>query len=318
MPQFLFSAFFVLFALTLSTANAAPPEFEEYGKAGYYADKLHGRKTASGKAYDKNAMTCSHKSLPFGTRVKVTRLDNGDYVVVTVNDRGPFAAGYVVDLSRRAANELNFIKAGHAQVKVELVNDDAGAEEEVKPLPESSDSFSPEDNPKTDAKPKIKVLKAAVPSSSAASTIERPAEYSTATRPSSTKSSSPKLLTPKGSESPKGEAKTVTEPEQAATAPPPGKHSLYKVDITETVRKGVFVQVGTLYDADNVLPILRKLRKDWPGKVVVDVEQGDNPELITYRVMVGPFGNRKTADVAQKSAKRKGYKECFVVELGNE
>src|SRR5262245_11996689 len=65
------------------------PTFTQEGKASYYADKFHGRKTASGERYNKNAMTCAHRTLPFGTRVRVENLTNGKVVEVVVNDRGP-------------------------------------------------------------------------------------------------------------------------------------------------------------------------------------------------------------------------------------
>ena len=94
---------------------------EEFGKAGYYADSLHGRKTSSGEKYDKRLLTCAHKSLPFGTKIRVTRLDNKRSVIVKVNDRGPFTEGYVVDVSRKAAEELGLIQPGSARVKVEVV-----------------------------------------------------------------------------------------------------------------------------------------------------------------------------------------------------
>jgi rare lipoprotein A len=305
------------FTLSTNSMYATPPVFEEYGKAGYYADKLHGRKTASGKAYDKNAMTCAHKSLPFGTKLKVTRLDNGESVIVTVNDRGPYSAGYVVDVSRKAAVALGIIKAGHAKVKLEIAKDDPESNDEVKPLPE--DQFDPnEETPAAVSKPKIKVLKAAVPTASSSPKAEAPVEHSTPSAAKAQKSTA-KLLTPKGGEANTSITKTITQETTPQAAPlAAGKRTLYKVDIAETPRKGAAVQVGTLYDADNVLPILRKLRKDWPGNVLVDVEQGEGSDIITYRVMIGPFANKKAAEAAQKTAKRKGYKECFVVELSGE
>ncbi len=80
--------FLVCFSWIL--VNAYVPNWsEEFGKANFYADSLHGRKTSSGEKYDKTELTAAHKSLPFGTKVKVTRLDNKKSVVVRINDRGP-------------------------------------------------------------------------------------------------------------------------------------------------------------------------------------------------------------------------------------
>lgn len=93
------------------------------GEASYYADSLHGNKTASGEIYDKNALTAAHRKLDFGTRVKVTYLDNGKSVEVVINDRGPRAAGYVIELSGAAAEQVGLKEAGHGKVKVEVYGD---------------------------------------------------------------------------------------------------------------------------------------------------------------------------------------------------
>ncbi len=88
------------------------------GKASYYADKFQGRKTASGETFRQNRMTAAHQTLPFGTKVKVTNLSNGKTVKVRVNDRGPFVAGRIIDLSRKAARKLGMTQAGVANVKI--------------------------------------------------------------------------------------------------------------------------------------------------------------------------------------------------------
>ncbi|WP_231489598.1 septal ring lytic transglycosylase RlpA family protein [Billgrantia saliphila] len=99
-------------------ASAPSGWYGEQGQASFYADRYHGRRTASGEAYDRNALTAAHRSLPFGTRVRVTRLDNGRETVVRINDRGPFVRGRVIDLSRRAAEELNMLGQGVAEVRL--------------------------------------------------------------------------------------------------------------------------------------------------------------------------------------------------------
>jgi rare lipoprotein A len=90
----------------------------EQGQASFYADRYHGRRTASGEAHDRNALTAAHRSLPFGTRVRVARLDNGREVVVRINDRGPFVRGRVIDLSRRAAEVLDMVGRGVVPVRI--------------------------------------------------------------------------------------------------------------------------------------------------------------------------------------------------------
>lgn len=91
------------------------------GVASYYAAKFHGRRTASGEIFNKNALTAAHKTLPFGTKVKVTCLKNGQSVVVRINDRGPHVRGRVIDLTYAAAKKINLVKYGTARVKLEVL-----------------------------------------------------------------------------------------------------------------------------------------------------------------------------------------------------
>jgi len=93
----------------------------ETGLAAVYTSRLHGHRTASGERYNQDALTTAHKTLPFGTRVKVTRLKNNRSVVLRVNDRGPTQPGRIVDISRRAAHDLGMRRPGLTQVKLEVV-----------------------------------------------------------------------------------------------------------------------------------------------------------------------------------------------------
>jgi len=90
----------------------------EQGLASYYGADLDSRSTASGETFDMHGMTAAHRTLPFGTKVKVTNVANGRSVTVTVNDRGPFAAGRIIDVSKKAANKLGMVNAGVANVKI--------------------------------------------------------------------------------------------------------------------------------------------------------------------------------------------------------
>jgi rare lipoprotein A len=94
----------------------------ERGEASYYAGKFIGRPTASGEIYDPTAMTAAHRRLAFGTTVRVTRLDTEASVVVRINDRGPFKAGRIIDLSREAARRLDMIRDGIAPVHLQIVD----------------------------------------------------------------------------------------------------------------------------------------------------------------------------------------------------
>lgn len=92
------------------------------GKASYYANQFHGRKTANGETFNMNELTAAHRTLPFGTWVRVTNMRNGKDVIVRINDRGPFIKGRVIDLSKQAAKELGMMNAGTANVRVEAID----------------------------------------------------------------------------------------------------------------------------------------------------------------------------------------------------
>ena len=91
------------------------------GIASYYGRRFHGRLTANGERFNMNAMTAAHKTLRFGSKVRVTNPRNGRSVVVRINDRGPFTPGRTIDLSKAAAQRIGLIKRGHGRVKLELL-----------------------------------------------------------------------------------------------------------------------------------------------------------------------------------------------------
>lgn len=90
----------------------------ETGYASYYADKYDGKKTSSGEIFRQRKMTAAHRTLRFGTSVRVTNIENGKSVKVRVNDRGPFVAGRVIDLSKSAAKRIDLHRAGVAKVRI--------------------------------------------------------------------------------------------------------------------------------------------------------------------------------------------------------
>jgi rare lipoprotein A len=106
--------------------NVAPSEsrVDEVGMASWYGGSLVGRKTANGERYDPRLFTAAHKKLPFGTWVEVRRVDTGRTVRVRINDRGPNgrAASRIIDLSRRAAEEIDLVRAGVARVELRVVH----------------------------------------------------------------------------------------------------------------------------------------------------------------------------------------------------
>jgi len=113
---------------TTGAPRAVEPErptggrrFSQEGRASYYADKFAGRRTASGERYDPERMTAAHQTLPLGTWIRVTRVDDGRWVEVRVNDRCGCGGGRIVDLSRQAARRLDMLHAGVVPVRIEVL-----------------------------------------------------------------------------------------------------------------------------------------------------------------------------------------------------
>lgn len=104
------------------TSNSGSSKHSQTGIASYYSKGLHGSRTASGEIHNRHEMVAAHRSLPFGTKVKVTNLSNGKEVVVKVNDRGPFAKGHVIDLSYGAFSKIENPGKGLTKVKLEVLN----------------------------------------------------------------------------------------------------------------------------------------------------------------------------------------------------
>ena len=116
--------------------------FVEQGYASWYGPGFHGKKTSNGESYDMHALTAAHKTLPLGTLVKVTRTDTGKSVVVRLNDRGPFVAGRIIDLSNSAAHAIDMVGSGTAPVTIEALQRAteqqrmAGASGRPEPIPD--------------------------------------------------------------------------------------------------------------------------------------------------------------------------------------
>ena len=115
--------------LSACTATRYPPRsslhedknYREEGIASWYGEEFKGRKTANGERFNPSALTCAHRSLPFGTRVRVINLENNRDVIVRVNDRGPVRHSRLIDISYAAARTLNFVGQGITRVRVESI-----------------------------------------------------------------------------------------------------------------------------------------------------------------------------------------------------
>jgi rare lipoprotein A len=261
---------------------------QEYGLASYYSDKFHGKPTASGEAYDKNKMTAAHKTLPYGTLIKVTRLDNKKAVVLRVNDRGPYISGRIVDVSRKAADQLDLVTDGTARVKVEVV--DKNTEE---PTPSKPVAEKKEEKKKEDPKPE-------------------PRKAETAENPEPAPQAAPANRESRPTSS-AGTMQLSAEPEWV-TGKNYQQYDLYKIELTRPNKVGYGVQVASLTNYENVLKIVADLQGKWFKNVLLSIEPGFG-DVTTYKVILGPFADRASAENYKKDVKKKMKLEGFVVDL---
>lgn len=155
----LFVQIFALVFLTFQVASATPVE---KGLASYYDDSFHGRKTASGEKYDKNQLTAAHKTLPFGTKVKIKNPANGKSVNVVINDRGPYIKGRVIEVSKKAAQAIDLVKVNVAPVEITVISGpDSKPVAAAKPTNEKPTAKPVQNKPKETAKPATKATSSA-------------------------------------------------------------------------------------------------------------------------------------------------------------
>jgi len=309
---------------------------EEFGIASYYSDAFQGRKTASGELYNKNLKTAAHKTLPFGTIIRVTRLDNKTSVKVKINDRGPYIKGRIVDLSRAAAEDLDLIQAGHARVKIEVLN--RGQEDLIaksSPVP-NLESLKSESKIKADAAAKAKAAKEKAEAAAKANreNIEnpRPTTYSTesnkpvlpAVRNRSSGEPAPRAKAkpdPKPDLKVKGSSKAM-EPKNIEVAASGTRvrgqdfkaYDLYKIQLMRPQKGGYGVQVASLTLYENVMKQVAELQEKWFNNILVSVEPGKNNTPV-YKLILGPFPDRETAESYKKDLKKKKKMDGFVVDL---
>lgn len=304
MKQSLNAIFTILFIFLSFVVFAQQPEF---GLASYYDDSFQGSLTAYGVKYDKNELTTSHKTYPFGTKLRVTRLDNKKVVVVTVIDKGPYMKGRIVDLSRRAAQDLGMIEVGTAEVKVELFQKSSkNSSEPISTVTETT-------KPKTDTKsPEVesyeKDTRSTTPtprtvSTAANRTATTEEKTTTKTAANAKKSSTTKeKLTEKGA----APAKLVKQDYK--------QYGLYKIQLERPVKKGYGVQVASLANYESVLKQIADLQAKSFTNILVSAEKGTNNKPV-YKVILGPQDTEAAATSYKNSLKKRYKISGFVVNL---
>jgi len=304
-----------LFFAVSSTALLAQDD-NNFGKVSYYSDSFQGNKTASGELYDKNKLTAAHKTLPFGTVVKVTRLDNKRSVQVRVNDRGPFIKGRIIELSRRAAEQIGLIQDGIANVKIEIVG--KGTPEPSEPVvsapqpvitPENipdaydndSERIATDDTSANESKSRS--------SSSNTSTQSRGAQSSSTTSTSTGSSSSRSSSSASRTTSSTAKARLVREDYQT--------YDLYKINLLRPEKRGYGVQVASLTQYENVLKQVADLQAKWFDDILLSVERGPLNKPI-YKIILGSFDSMAAAENYKENLKSKHNINGFVVDLTGE
>jgi len=225
----LFLSILFVFASTVLFAQTG---YMQEGKASFYADKFEGRTTASGERYSHSKSTCAHLSLPFGTLVRVTNLTNSRTIVVRVNDRGPFVPNRIIDLSRSAAEKLDFIKAGIADVKIEVIDSEGNVADQEVSRPQSTTH------------------------------VKRPNNQQAAKQPTSAQIKEPQ----------KGPIEVAPKPPKPAPAPTDNaSNELYELKVMRLNPQGYAVQIGSYKELVNLLRIADDLKTSLKEEVRVQV-----------------------------------------------
>ena len=265
---------------------------EELGLASYYGDEFHGRQTAYGDVYDKTKMTCAHKRHPYGTKLRITRIDNKKSVVVKVTDKGPFVKGRVVDLSRVAAEKIGLIQDGVVEVKVEVASKTTREDAQPAVVKKEKEARPTEENRPTEFETRV----------SERELIARSAKAAEAKRAAEKK------------EVAKKKAEVLTEKKAPTTAKDAAyiEKALFKIQsVSSTQTYGV--QVASLGNYDNAARKVAELKGKWFKNVLLMAEP--KGEAVLYKVIMGPFDSEKSAQTYQKSLAKKHKLKGFVTSL---
>jgi len=262
-------------------------DYDESGIASWYGPGFHGRSTANGEVFDENDVTAAHRTLPLPSVVRVTNLGNGRSLVVRVNDRGPFAHGRIIDMSRRSAQLLGFETQGIAKVRVEILPEDSRHEKIVA-------SGGGRDAVVASAAPEIVApAPAAAPSPPVRVTrLDAP----TGADASPTRRSAPSTLPPPGATS--GTAAV------AAGGPRPG--TIETVPVGET---DIWIQVGAFENRENAQRLSVRMRSFGPAKV----QQADVAGRTFHRVRIGPMTEVASADRVLEQVIASGYPGARII-----
>jgi len=296
------------FCLTAVYAQEA-----EYGIASYYGDEYQGGETASGQRYDKNLLTAAHKSLPMGTKVRVTRLDTKKTVDVTINDRGPYFKGRILDLSGKAAEVLGIRKDGTANIKLDVLGKGGVVTTKTKakvPAKKTPAAKDPKTSPPV-ARPKANVPKSK-PKTTPKPAVKEPEVFKPKGKTKTTKPAKKKTTYVPAKKNAVAEGEDAFE---LVTDKNYNQYGLYKIELTKPKNAAYGVQIASLSSYSNALKQVATLQGKWFKNILLNIEPGGRSP--NFKVILGPFPDAETAKSYQQHAKKKGV-NGFVINLEEE
>jgi rare lipoprotein A len=259
-------------------------KYSETGIASWYGPGFHGKRTANGEVYDENGLTAAHKTLPMPSMVRVTNLENGRSIQVRVNDRGPFEAGRVIDMTRRGAQLLGFIQQGTARVRVDIMPEES---QQLAAL--ASRSGGDQVPPPPKAAPVGEVSGGGL--APLAGSKVAPGQAQGGQPPAGAKPAAPA---------------TQATVDVAPVAPPQPDGRVLQIPVKPT---SIFIQAGAFLRQSNANQLGGQLRKYGPVRVTpIKVERQNY-----YRVRIGPIASVAEADKTLKRMIADGHPESRIV-----
>ncbi|MEX2311670.1 MAG: septal ring lytic transglycosylase RlpA family protein [Rhodospirillales bacterium] len=268
-------------------------EYDETGIASWYGADFHGKLTANGEVYDMNALTAAHRTLPMPSFVRVTNLENGRSLVLKINDRGPFARGRIIDVSRRGAQLLGFQNQGTSRVRVQILADQSRA---VAARLQNRDDLARVGSPITvDKLPKASVSAESLPAPAGA--VESSSNVTALPAPQQR---------PVEQATPVGTIPNTTAPSETVALTANPEAAVKQEPIKPT---SIFIQAGAFGLFDNANKVRAQLSP--LGSVFLDQVLVDGKDL--YRVRIGPMSDVQQADTVLSQVVGTGYPEARII-----
>ncbi len=265
-------------------------EYDETGIASWYGTQFHGQRTANGDTYDMNALTAAHRTLPMPSFVRVTNLENGRSLILKVTDRGPFARGRIIDISRRGSQLLGFQNSGTARVRVQIMADKSRA---VASRIRSGIQLAEAGSPITiDRLPKPDVSTEALAPPPGGATRNNP----------------PPVRTRVASRMPRKTTREITR-ETTTTGQTAAEEKAATVTQSPVRETNIFVQAGAFSRYDNANKVRARLDSLGPVKISAILIKG----MDLFRVRLGPIGSVAEADKMLRIVAQAGYPNALIV-----